>query len=67
MTLKEKVAEVQPEQLEPMIAGGVLQCPYNYPYLHIDTCMNPNTPYTWNECEACWNREYIEPEEKQCL
>lgn len=60
MTLKEKVAEMQPDQLEPLIAGGVLLCPYNYSYLHIDNCMNPSAPYNWDECETCWNREYIE-------
>lgn len=61
MTLKEKVAEMDPSQLEPMIAGGVLKCPYDYPYLHVDTC-DQNVPYTWDECEACWNRPCIEPE-----
>ena len=78
MTLKEKVAEVQPSRINSLVVGGVIGCPRNYAYLHgsiseleilgeacgVDCCLKTSRDL---KCRTCWNRKYIEPEEKQCL
>lgn len=77
MTLKEKVAELQPLEINSLVTGGVIGCPRDYPYLHgsmteleilgdvcgVDHCLS-ETGRGLN-CQACWNRAYIEPEEKE--
>ena len=74
MTLKEKVAELQPSEINSLVTGGVIGCPRDYPYLHgsmtkqeilgvecgVGHCLS-ETGGGLN-CRACWNREYIEPE-----
>ena len=74
MTLKEKVAEMQPSEINSLVAGGVIQCPREYPYLHgsiteeeisgVDCGVRHCLPETGGgiNCVACWNRKYIEPE-----
>lgn len=62
MTLREKVAEVEPGNINNRSAGGVRWCPSYYDYLnavdHPDChlCSDP-------VCDECWNQEYKpEPE-----
>ena len=58
MTLKEKVAEVQPERVSVNNIGGVLGCPHNRNYLNVSRpgyCCGPDETL----CAKCWNREYI--------
>ena len=35
MTLKEKVAELQPEDVDAVYIGGVLRCPWEYDFLGV--------------------------------
>lgn len=37
MTRKEKVAEMMPEAMNKVTAGGVKGCPHHYPFLNIGT------------------------------
>lgn len=76
MTLKEKVAEVQPSGINSLAVGGVIGCPRDYAYLHgsimeleilgevcgVDCCLSKTSRDL--KCRTCWNREYIEPEEE---
>ena len=60
MTLKEKVAEVQPECIDQNSYGGVRTCPDCYDYLNVEECeLCDGTEET---CEKCWNREYVQTE-----
>ena len=62
MTLREKVAEVEPKKIYHGVAGGVIGCPHNYKYLNaID---HPDCDrYSSAVCDECWNQEYKpEPE-----
>lgn len=66
MTLKEKVAEMQPSEMNSLVTGGVLCCPRDYSYL-LDSLHEPEIlgeicGESSLNCEICWNREYIEPE-----
>lgn len=66
MTLKEKVAEMQPSEINSLVAGGVIGCPRDYPYL-LDSLYEPEIlgeicGESSLNCVACWNRPYIEPE-----
>ena len=57
MTLREKVAEVEPEKISNEEAGGVYVCPSYYDYLNAEDYPN------CDDCEKCWNQEYKpEPE-----
>lgn len=68
MTLKEKVAEMQPDEVDKAYIGGVLHCPWKYDFLGVKIeCPYPELKVCEERCEKCWNRPYIEPEEKQCL
>lgn len=61
MTLKEKVAEVQPKRISVDNLGGVFGCPDTYSYLHADEpeyCGGANK----ERCSMCWNREYVPTE-----
>ena len=65
MTLKEKVAELQPLEINSLVTGGVIGCPRDYPYL-LDSLYEPEIlgdicGVEFN-CESCWNRPYIDPE-----
>ena len=58
MTLKEKVAEIQPDCIDSGCVGGVQGCPCNYSYLnepemHISTC-------TEADCKKCWNKPFVD-------
>ena len=60
MTLKEKVAEVEPENADSTYAGA-FGCPCDYDFLNaqpIQACYEHTT--TIDDCTACWNREYKE-------
>lgn len=62
MTLREKVAEVEPEKISNGEAGGVLGCPSHYDYLNVADHLNC---YFCSDttCDECWNQEYKpEPE-----
>ena len=67
MTLKEKVAELQPDDVDEMYIGGVRYCPFDYDFLGMERKC-PFLNFVCEEyCGECWDRKYIEPEEKQCL
>ncbi len=66
MTLKEKVAEMEPEKVRQCFRGGVDKCPCDYDFLNMrkkEFC-----PFAEGEigttCEACWNREFVPVEEE---
>ena len=69
MTLKEKIAEIMPNQLNSLVPGGVLKCPYEYKELHgslkTSEIVDGWCPIKNCACEMCWDREYIEPEVKE--
>jgi hypothetical protein len=65
MTLKEKVAEVKPNEIGDFY-GGVCGCPHDYEFLNITKdesrtqCKCDNVFCGGKEaCEECWNREFI--------
>ena len=62
MTLREKVAEVEPGKINRRAAGGVRGCPSYYDYLNA-----VDHPYCYfcsdTTCYECWNQEY-KPEPK---
>lgn len=63
MTLKEKVAEIEPGAIDAECWGGVVDCPCDYEFLigHYDlnmTCRGPEG--SRQDCGICWNSEYIE-------
>ena len=62
MTLKEKVAEIEPSFIDESIKGGVHFCPGDYYYLlrhfECEECQKDDVSH--DACEACWNQEYIE-------
>ena len=57
MTLREKVAEVEPGKINHRAAGGVRGCPSYYDYLnavdHPDCYLHSDAT-----CEKCWNQEW---------
>lgn len=61
MTLREKVAEVEPEKISNGEAGGVCGCPSSYDYLNAEDYPDCSS------CEKCWNREYKPEPETTCL
>ena len=72
MTLKEKIAEINPDKISVHFFAGVCGCPAEYDVLHgslekdeIEMCACPEgLPFQGgvNGCVKCWNRPYIEPE-----
>lgn len=67
MTLKEKVAEMEPEKVRQGFRGGVDGCPCDYDFLNIrktEFCpfAEGNIEMT---CETCWNREFVTVEEEE--
>ena len=57
MTLKEKVAQIQPDMIDEDLSGGVDGCPGDYYYLNkfgldVTTC-NRNI-----SCKDCWNQKF---------
>ena len=61
MTLREKVAEVEPEKISNGEAGGVYGCPSFYDYLNAEDYPDCSS------CEECWNQEYKPEPEITCL
>ena len=57
MTLKEKVAQIQPDMIDEDLSGGVDGCPGDYHYLNkfgLDvTACNRNI-----SCKDCWNQKF---------
>ena len=64
MTLKEKIAEIKPDNVSTCFVEGVFGCPYQYEELYnsLETVEIENhiCPYAVSGCKACWNREYNE-------
>jgi hypothetical protein len=64
MTLKEKVAEMEPDAINQREPGGVMNCPGDYEYLNDrkswGNCVL-SCP-TQQECNDCWNREFVPKE-----
>lgn len=58
MTLKEKVAEANPECVYEHYAGGVDGCPADYEYLNSNLKLF-NCITLYNCCEDCWNQKFI--------
>ena len=61
MTLRDKVKEIEPENVNEGNIGGVKACPDDYKYLEghyvidYDNCNGFNS-----DCYKCWSQEYIE-------
>ena len=61
MTLRDKVKEIEPENVNEGNIGGVKACPDDYEYLEghyvidYDNCNGFNS-----DCYKCWSQEYIE-------
>ena len=66
MTLREKLAEVNPDLVGERFTKGVSGCPYNYDFLHVDDLLCEVTAYhpadILDVCRECWNREYVPAE-----
>lgn len=65
MTLKEKVAEVDPDEINEEIYSGVEGCPIYYEFLNTKDgteCPRDESGYIMT-CIECWNREYKEATE----
>jgi len=61
MTLKDKVAEIEPENVSKSCGGGVLGCPKDYDYLNavaISECYERIVSRV--DCKKCWNRKFTE-------
>lgn len=66
MTLKEKVAEMEPDAINESEPGGVMYCPGDYEYLNDgkiygDCALSHPTK---QGCNACWNREFVPNEDE---
>ena len=56
MTLRDKVKEVEPDDVDDDYIGGVYGCPYEYDYLE-----ERYSKYCkLLTCDECWSQEYIE-------
>lgn len=69
MTRKEWMQAYRPEEVDERWSGGVYCCPYSYPAL---LEKDPSATETMNcncagkqQCEACWNTEIPNYEEKE--
>ena len=64
MTLKEKVAEMQPDKVKGRFVAGVCGCPNFYEELYnsleIVEIEEHLCPDAVSGCKDCWNREYKE-------
>ncbi len=59
MTLREKVAEVEPTMIDDKAVGGVIGCPHNYKYLNACRFASCNLSISQPlQCDDCWNREW---------
>lgn len=59
MTLKEKIAELNPNLISDDFVAGVAGCPDDYFDIPLfEKCCA--SPYNEELCRECWNREYIE-------
>lgn len=60
MTLREKVAEIEPDKISVEQYGGVRGCPECYDYLNAkDFCIFCEG-HSESTCAECWNREFKE-------
>lgn len=60
MTLKEKVAEKEPANINDNTwLGGVIGCPGDYPYLHVPDISSNCNKSGEGKCGWCWNREFV--------
>ena len=62
MTLKEKVAEMEPEKVGHF-GGGVKNYPSSYDYLNVGAGEDVSTCI--RDCEKCWNREFVQKVEEE--
>lgn len=62
MTLKEKVAEIQPDCINDNLHGGVCGCPGYYSYLNVPLLRFGVGCDAFNHCEDCWNQPFKEQE-----
>lgn len=64
MTLRERVAMIEPQAINDRACGGVTGCPFNYTYLNVTdgkTGIFAFCPFPDGDvCISCWNREYVE-------
>ena len=44
MILREKMAEVKPDEIDEMWIGGVFGCPFEYDFLGVKECPYPESP-----------------------
>lgn len=59
MTLKEKVAAMQPDCIDDCYDGGVYGCPAQYPYLNRPELGNANCSSSIT-CKDCWNQIFVD-------
>lgn len=62
LTLKEKVAEVEPNAVNESYWGNVAFCPCNYKYLNVvhGEITNGCIKASKENCTKCWNQKYKE-------
>lgn len=60
MTLREKVAMEEPRAIVGTHFGGVLGCPGDYAYLHVNDAYKMNcVKISDDACTLCWSREFV--------
>ena len=63
MTLKEKVAMEEPDNICVDFYGGVFSCPGTYDYLNMPDCKStrvcPRDSGIVKTCGECWNQEFV--------
>ena len=59
MTIKEIIAELHPEMINPDANGGVYNCPHDYEELHGKYKKLYCTTFEGCKlCNKCWNQKY---------
>lgn len=65
MTLKEKVADMEPGKISETPPGEIDVCPWEFDYLNINSKICPRDEYGGLlTCAECWNREFV-PEDEE--
>ena len=67
MTLREKVAMEEPNNVGAGFNGGVFSCPGAYDYLNMPSCMSTmecprNSSGIMKTCNDCWGQEFVPTE-----